>query len=61
MGCTRKAAPLLATMGACARKYITPDQAAIEPHWHIGRDNPFQWPKVEIVPGRPGLFLRGER
>lgn len=44
----------------CTR-YITPDQAAIERHWHIGRDNPFQWPKVEVFPSRPGLFLRGER
>lgn len=44
----------------CTR-YITPDQLAIERHWHIGRDNPFQWPKAEVFPNRPGLFLRGER
>jgi len=41
----------------CTR-YITPDQAAIERHWHVGRDNPPRWPKTEIFPSRPGPFIR---
>ncbi len=41
----------------CTR-YITPDQAAIERHWHIGRNNPFRWPKTEVFPSRPGPFIR---
>ncbi len=26
--------------------------------WHIGRDNPFTWPKSEVFPDRPGPFIR---
>ena len=44
----------------CTR-YIAPDDAAIERHWRIGREQPFQWPKVEVFPSRRGLFLRGNR
>lgn len=41
----------------CTR-YITPDQAAIERHWHVGRSTPFKWPKTEVFPNRPGPFIR---
>lgn len=41
----------------CTR-YITPEQADIERQWHVGRGNPFCWPKTEIFPSRPGLFIR---
>ncbi len=44
----------------CTR-YITPEQAAIERHWHVGRGNPFRWPKTEVFPGRTGLFVRANR
>lgn len=44
----------------CTR-YITPEQAAIEREWHVGRNNPFRWPKTEVFPGRPGLFIRAAR
>ena len=41
----------------CTR-YITPEQLDIERQWHIGRDQPFRWPKSEVFPSRPGLFIR---
>jgi putative SOS response-associated peptidase YedK len=44
----------------CTR-YITPEQAAIERHWHVGRANPLRWTKTEVFPGRPGLFIRATR
>ena len=44
----------------CTR-YITPEQAAVERHWHVGRGNPFRWPKTEVFPGRPGSFIRATR
>lgn len=42
----------------CTR-YITPDQAAIERYWHIGRDNnnPLRW-VGQAFPGSPGPFIR---
>jgi len=40
----------------CTR-YITPDQAAIERVWHIGRHNQHKW-AAEIFPRAQGPFLR---
>ena len=41
----------------CTR-YISPNDAAIERSFHIGRSNPFRWPKTEVFPSRPGPFIR---
>ena len=38
-------------------RYVSPDQAAIERFWHIGRQNQPQWAK-EIFPRAPGPFVR---
>lgn len=40
-------------------RYIPPDQAEIERHWHIGRQRPFSWPK-EVFPRTQGPFIRAE-
>lgn len=40
----------------CAR-YVSPDQAAIERFWHIGRHNQPRWAE-EIFPRRQGPFIR---
>ncbi len=41
----------------CTR-YISPDQAAIERSWQVGRSNPFSWPRTEVFPSRTGAFIR---
>ncbi|KAF0163161.1 MAG: hypothetical protein FD157_3324 [Rhodocyclaceae bacterium] len=38
-------------------RYVSPDQAAIERFWHIGRHNQPQWAR-EIFPHAPGPFVR---
>lgn len=40
----------------CTR-YITPDQAAIERFWHLGRRNPWRGP-TELFPRASGPFIR---
>lgn len=42
----------------CTR-YVSPDAAAIERVWHIGRHNP--WRGAEVYPARPGAFIRASR
>lgn len=42
----------------CTR-YISPDEAAMERHWHIGARNP--WRGGEIFPNRDGPFIRAAR
>lgn len=46
---------------AVCTRYISPNEAAFERQWTIDRRTPFRWPKTEVFPGRPGVFLRGER
>lgn len=41
----------------CTR-YVSPDAAAIERQWHIGRRQPFRWPRTELFPKYIGPFLR---
>jgi len=38
----------------CTR-YISPDAAAIERHWHVGRDN--AWRGADLFPRSPGAFI----
>lgn len=39
-------------------RYVSPDQAVIERHWHIGRANPSRfWPR-QIHPRAQGPFIR---
>lgn len=40
-------------------RYIPPDQAEIERFWHIGRQQPFAWPK-EVFPRSKGPFIRAD-
>jgi len=42
----------------CTR-YISPDSAAIERHWHIGRDD--AWRGDELFPRSLGPFVRAAR
>jgi putative SOS response-associated peptidase YedK len=42
----------------CTR-YISPDAAAIERHWHIGRDD--AWRGAELFPRATGPFIRAAR
>ncbi len=42
----------------CTR-YVSPEAAAIERVWHIGRHTP--WQGGEIFPQRPGAFIRAAR
>ena len=41
----------------CTR-YVSPEAAAIERHWRIGRGQPFRWPRTELFPKYAGPFLR---
>ena len=38
----------------CTR-YVSPEAAAVERAWHIGRHTP--WQGAEVFPQRPGLFI----
>ena len=42
----------------CTR-YVSPEAAAIERAWHIGRHTP--WQSAEVFPQRPGAFIRAAR
>jgi putative SOS response-associated peptidase YedK len=42
----------------CTR-YISPETADIERHWHVGRDN--AWRGGEVFPNRSGAFIRAAR
>jgi putative SOS response-associated peptidase YedK len=42
----------------CTR-YISPDSAAIERTWHVGRGHP--WRGSEVFPRSPGAFIRARR
>jgi putative SOS response-associated peptidase YedK len=45
----------------CTR-YISPDEAAIERHWEIGRRNqPAWWESASVFPRAPGPFVRTGR
>src|SRR5690606_22382335 len=39
-------------------RYVTPDQAATERYWHIGRQNPPKLCGVQVHPPGPGPFIR---
>lgn len=41
----------------CTR-FIPPEQAEIERHWQIGRQNPQRWWRADVFPRRPGPFIR---
>jgi putative SOS response-associated peptidase YedK len=41
----------------CTR-YVSPEAAAIERHWRIGRGQPLRWPRTEMFPKYTGPFLR---
>ena len=41
----------------CTR-YVSPEAAAIERQWRIGRGQPFRWPRTEMFPKYMGPFLR---
>jgi len=43
----------------CTR-YITPEQADIERHWHVGARNPMGWAH-DMFPGYQGPFIRAAR
>jgi putative SOS response-associated peptidase YedK len=41
-------------------RYVTPDEAALERFWHIGRENSNPWrARAEIFPRAQGPFIRG--
>lgn len=43
-------------------RYVSPEEAAIERHWHIGaRNQPSLWPGGYVVPRKPGPFIRRVR
>lgn len=44
----------------CTR-YITPEVAAVERHWHIGRAHTWRWPRPDMFPKYPGPFIRAPR
>lgn len=41
----------------CTR-YVSPDTAAMERIWHLGRDTPLHWPRTELFPRYRGPFIR---
>ena len=49
-------------VGMCTR-YISPETAAIERAWHVGRSNPCRWPTtpLDLFPGYQGPFIRAAR
>jgi putative SOS response-associated peptidase YedK len=40
-------------------RYTAPDEASIDRHWHVGRDN--QWRGSGVFPRSPGPFIRRAR
>ena len=44
----------------CTR-YVSPDAAALERVWHVGRNHPWQWPQHEVFPSYQGPFIRAAR
>jgi putative SOS response-associated peptidase YedK len=44
----------------CTR-YVSPDSAALERIWHVGRPNPWRWPQQEVFPGYAAPFIRAAR
>lgn len=46
----------------CTR-YISPEVAAMESHWHVGRNNPWRWPETahEVFPNYMAPFIRAAR
>ncbi len=46
----------------CTR-YISPEVAAMERHWHVGRNNPWRWPETahEAFPNYMAPFIRAAR
>lgn len=44
----------------CTR-YVSPDSAALERVWHVGRGAPWQWPQTEIFPDRQAPFIRAAK
>lgn len=44
----------------CTR-YVSPEAAAIERQWHVGRQNPWRAAPVEIFPGYQAPFIRAAR
>ena len=44
----------------CTR-YITPENAAMERHWEIGRKNPLTWWNVHMHPRSTGPFIRSNQ
>lgn len=46
-------------MGRLCTRYISPDAAAIERHWHVGRDD--AWRGDELFPRAVGPFIRAAR
>lgn len=44
----------------CTR-YITPEVAALERFWHIGRGSPLRWPRPDMFPRYLGPFIRAPR
>lgn len=41
----------------CTR-YVSPDTAAIERQWHLGRADPWRGPRAEVFPQRSAPFIR---
>lgn len=39
-------------------RYVSPDEAAIERFWQIGRKNPMRWWKPDVFPRAAGPFIR---
>lgn len=46
--------------GMCTR-YISPDEAALESAWRVGRGNPWRGPQKDIFPGYLAPFMRAAR
>ena len=44
----------------CTR-YISPEDAAIERVWHVGRASPWRWPRTDVFPSYKGPFIRAAR
>lgn len=48
-----------ASIAAVCTRYVSPDSAAIERYWQVGRDHP--WRGAEVFPRAPAAFVRAAR
>ena len=55
--------PGAGTVPSMCTRYVSPEAAAIERQWHVGRSQPWRWPEtpIDMFPGYQGPIIRAAR